>query len=128
MEKRFRVLRIIGTLYKVLAWIALIGGILGAFGVLLASLVGGFSLPREYGMPPFGGAVAGVGGFLVVLVMAVIDFIAFYGIGELIYLFIAIEENTRETALWVRSQQAATTQVAWQGATPPPPPPPPPSV
>ncbi|HID89663.1 MAG TPA: hypothetical protein EYP52_08150 [Anaerolineae bacterium] len=124
MEKRFRVLRIIGTLYKVLAWIALVGGILAAFGVLLVSLIGGVSMPRGAGFPRFGGALAGVGGFLVSLLMAVIYFIAFYGIGELIYLFIAIEENTREMALWVRSQQASAAQVTWQGATPPPPPPP----
>ncbi len=124
MDKRFRVLRIIGTLYKVLAWIALVGGILAAFGVLLASLVGGVPMPREYGLPRFGGALAGVGGFLVSLLMAVIYFIAFYGMGELIYLFIAIEENTREMALWVRSQQTSAAQVTWQGPTPPPPPPP----
>ncbi len=128
MEKRFRVLRIIGTLYKVLAWISLVGGILAAFGTLLVSLIGGFSVPREYGFPRFGGAMAGIGGFLVGLLVAVVYFIAFYGIGELIYLFLAIEENTREMALWVRSQRTPAAQATWQGATPPPPPPPPPTV
>ena len=40
MEKKFRVLRIIGTLWKVLAWIALIGGILSSLGILLTGILG----------------------------------------------------------------------------------------
>jgi len=122
MEKRFRVLRFIGTLYKVLAWIALVGGVLAAFGTLVAGLIGGVSLPRQYGFPRAGGALVGIGGFLVGLIVAVIYFITLYGVGELIYLFLAIEENTRETALYLRGQQAEAAQATWQAPRPPTPP------
>ena len=36
METRFRTLRFVAGLFKVLAWIMLVGGVIGAVGVIVA--------------------------------------------------------------------------------------------
>ncbi|HEC36504.1 MAG TPA: hypothetical protein ENI39_08225 [Anaerolineae bacterium] len=111
MEKQFHILRIVGTLYKIISWIVLVLGILSAFGTLALGIAGGTLVPREYGrMVPASGLLGGVLGFLVALLITAIYFVALYAFGELIYLFLAIEENTRETALWLRNRQSATPQ------------------
>jgi len=103
MESKFRVLRIIGTLWKVLAWITLIGGILLAIGILLAGLLGsGGVLLRQFGqdpsvMPGAVGIVSGIAGFIISAIISIIYFLVLYAVGELIYLLLAIEENTRRT-------------------------------
>lgn len=100
MERKFRVLRIVGTLWKVVAWVVLIGGIVTAIGILLAGILGGGGiLLRELGIGPGATSAAaimmGITGFVVALIGAVISFFLYYALGELIYLLLAIEENTR---------------------------------
>jgi hypothetical protein len=105
MQRKFRVLRVIGTVWKVLAWIELVLGILAAVGILLAGIIGigamqryGYQYPYQ-GMPwQLAGPIGGIVGFFVSLILVVIYFLMLYGIGELIFLFIAIEENTRVSA------------------------------
>jgi UPF0716 family protein affecting phage T7 exclusion len=104
LEKRFQVLRIMGTLWKVLAWITLIVGVLSSLGILLVGILGsgGFVL-RYFGqdpgvMPGAMSAVSGIVGFIAGLVATIIYFLILFAIGELIFLLLAIEENTRLTA------------------------------
>jgi hypothetical protein len=129
MEKKFRVLRVIGTVWKIVAWIVLILGILGAFGMLLTSILGGgfmSQMMRQYGQQggiwtTAGGIVGGIVGFVIMLIVAVLYFLMLYAIGDLIYLFLDVEENTRLTSQWV-------SRLAPQAYTPAPPvysPPPP---
>lgn len=103
MERKFRVLRIIGTLWKVLAWIVLIAGVLSAIGILLAGILGsGGLILRQFGQEPAMmtgamGVVSGIAGFIVAIIGTIIYFLMLYAVGELIYLLLAIEENTRQT-------------------------------
>ena len=103
MEKRFRVLRIIGTLWKVFAWIELIVGILSALGVLIMGILGtgGFLLQflgeRASMLPGAMGLASSIVAFIAILVGTVIYFLVLYAVGELIFLMLAIEENTRRT-------------------------------
>lgn len=103
MERKFNVLRVIGTLWKVLAWITLIGGILFSLGILLVGVLGsGGALLRLFGqesaaLPGAMGLVSSVVGFGIALVSALIYFLILYAVGDLIYLLLAIEENTRQT-------------------------------
>lgn len=103
MEKKFRVLRVIGTFWKVLAWISLVLGILLSLGILLAGILGsgGYVLStlgqEGRAMPSAVGVAGGVLGFVLALVMSVVYFLVLYGVGELMYLLLAIEENTRRT-------------------------------
>jgi hypothetical protein len=116
MEKKFRVLRIIGTLWKVLAWITLVIGVLSSFGILLAGILGSGGLVLRYFgqdpgvMPGAISAVSGIVGFITGLIASIIYFLILYAVGELIFLLLAIEENTRLTVDWIRYQASSATQ------------------
>jgi hypothetical protein len=127
MEKKFKVLRIIGTLWKILAWIVLVGGILSSIGILLAGLLGGGGLSSQFGqqgqspLGPFVFSAAGaVVGFIGGLIATAIYFLILYAVGEMIYLLLAIEENTRLTTQWIQYQFEGEQQ-SYQTPTPQPP-------
>ncbi len=117
MDKQFRVLRIIGTLWKVLAWIALIGGILLSLGMLLFGILGsGTVLLRFLGenaraLPGAIGIVSSIVGFLSILIVSIIYFLVLYAVGELIFLLLAIEENTRRTMQRLERAAASVKEV-----------------
>lgn len=103
VPKRFGVLRVMGTLLKVMAWLILIVAILGAIGLGLASTNGdlltnllGPALPpgtlANFG--PAGGILVGIG----LLLGGLIYFLIVYAAGESLHLQLALEENTRLTA------------------------------
>lgn len=100
VPQRFGILRLIGTLLKVVAWVVLVGSILlaltaGLAGPIARQFLGDAGLqPQLLAMGSAGGLIAGV--FL--MVMGVIFFLALYAAGENIFLQLAIEENTRMTA------------------------------
>jgi uncharacterized sodium:solute symporter family permease YidK len=103
MEKRFRALRIIGMVYKVFAFIVLALGILFGFIYLIFGLIGGASaMQRDASFGAIGGVVGVIGG-LAILIYAVIVFLILYGAGEAVFLALAVEENTRETNMLLRS-------------------------
>ena len=110
MEKRFKILRFVATVYKILAWLMLVTGVLSSIGVLVGSLVGATLIPAEYSRQmPVSGVMWGVMAFVAGLIATLLYFVMFYALGEMISLFLAIEENTRETTLWLRHQNAAQT-------------------
>jgi hypothetical protein len=120
MESRYRALRTIATIFKVLGWMVLVLGILSACGTSGLILVGGASVP---GMMDLGGG-AGQGGlvwgfvgavvmFLVMMVTVGLYALILIATAEGIYVFLDIEENTREMA----------RRLAQRGAAPGPPPP-----
>lgn len=90
MEKRFQSLRIIATLFKILAVIIVIAGI-------IASAVGVVSFAINHRGMGLGrlGLFSGIN----FLIGGLIGGLFFYGFGELIYLLLAIEENTRANRL-----------------------------
>ena len=114
MSKKFGVLRFIGTVYKIIGVILAVIAVLAAVIVIIASIAGGASLgslSQQYGgqgdlglLGGFSGAAAGIAagiGILIGLLAALTQ----YAIGEAIYLFLAIEENTRATAALIKRQQ-----------------------
>ncbi len=105
MEKRFGILRFIASLWKILAWVALVLGILGAIATLVGGLAGGIlneTLMGQMGLPrDLGGPFFGVAGFLAILIGTLLQFFGLYAVGEIISVFLSIEENTRATRLWM---------------------------
>ncbi|MBI3616032.1 MAG: hypothetical protein HY211_05915 [Candidatus Omnitrophica bacterium] len=87
MEKRFKLLRIFGLIFKVIAWACLLLGIVGAVGVFVAG-----TAPQAPGakVPPPAIAIA------VVLAAWTLFFLIFYTVSELIKLLLTIEENSRK--------------------------------
>ena len=117
MDRRFTALRIIGTLFKILAWISLILGLVAAVGMLVV----GFLLGGQQG--PLGlqlnGPLAGIAMFVVALIIAIIGFLSLYAIGEFVYLGLSIEENTRRTA-YLTQQEYTSAQTSYAPVPPPP--------
>jgi hypothetical protein len=116
MDRRFTALRIIGTLFKILAWISLILGLVAAIGMLVV----GFILGGQQG--PLGvqvsGPLAGIAMFVVALIIATINFLSLYAVGEFVYLALSIEENTRRTA-YLAQQQYTSAQTNYTPVPPP---------
>lgn len=105
MKKRYRILRIIGKIYKVLGIIAAVITVLATISICAFSALGSAAMSRYTrglsGIPPrttLGGVLAVlITGLLVLLYGGAIT-ISLYGLGEGIDLLISLEENTRKTA------------------------------
>ncbi len=106
MERRYGALRILGTIYKILGVLVGIVTIVAALGLIAASFLGGGTmgnLPLNMNRPFMPGPmVGGMIGGVIAAVFAVLYgiglAITLYGLGEGIYLLLALEENTRLTA------------------------------
>ncbi len=107
MQKRYGVLRFISGFYKVIGIIVGVITIISALGicatsVLGTSLLGGITQNfNQSGIPFALGAssvVAGIISALFTIIGGALGALAFYAFGELISLFISLEENTRNTA------------------------------
>jgi hypothetical protein len=103
MKKKFGALRIIGTIYKIVAVIIGVGTILGFIGAIIGAFAGGSMLDTLFsssGMGNTGGAgvFVGIVSAVVILIGGGLSALMTFGIGELFYLFISMEENTRATA------------------------------
>ena len=138
MEKRYRALRFLAGLWKIIGWIVLVVGVLSSLGGLLAGVLGGTSpqFLRGLGLNPalFGSGIwLGVAGFFFGLILTFIQFITFYALGELFTLLIDNEENTRLTVLWLQKlaqprsaptapSPASSKERSSSGEFPPPPP------
>lgn len=117
MDRRFTSLRVIGTVFKILAWITLILGLLAAIALLIL----GFTLSGESGLlgiMDLNGPLAGVAMFVVFTIIAVFGFLSLYAIGESVYLFLSIEENTRRTAILVQQQYTSSYQQPYAAPAP----------
>jgi hypothetical protein len=113
MSRQFTALRVIGTIFKILAWMSLILGLLVAIGALLA----GFAIGDELGITgvEIGGPLGGIAAFIGGVVSALISFLLFYAAGEAVYLFLCIEENTRRAAYYIQ-QQAVPSEGSYSGS------------
>ncbi len=110
MENKFRVLRFVGSLYKVIAWILLILGVLGGIGAILAGIFGNSAIGGQMAdLTGLGteGLLAGLALGVGLLVGAVLQFVLLYAAGEVITLALALERNTRETAYYMRGDAHA---------------------
>lgn len=117
MEKKFRALRTLATLFKILGWLALIGGILTAAAVvLLGTLAPTMGVSPLVADVPVLNTVTGLISALVmagtILIYVLLQFLVLFAISEGIHLAIAIEQNTRETAYYLRGESAASAAAA----------------
>ncbi|MBN2541763.1 hypothetical protein JXI42_02765 [bacterium] len=116
MKKKYRALRIVSGILKVIAWIILILGILGFFGMIIAGVFasrGTYGYGMPYGqMPPFlGGVIGGILGGIGVLIYSFLSFLFTLAAADLIMLAVSVEENTRETAYFLRTLPTVNVKV-----------------
>jgi hypothetical protein len=96
MKKRYGVLRALSTILKILGVVAAVIAVLGG----LVALVMSFSntdLFTSMGLDATSGVFLGIFGAIVFLVTGLLVAVMMYGYGELLMLFIAIEDNTLRT-------------------------------
>ena len=97
MKKRFGVLRVMSIILKIvgiaLAILAVLGGLIAAIYSMASS-----ELFTDWGFDENTGALLGIFLSFAALVGGLLYALLTYGFGELIMLFIAIEENTSKTA------------------------------
>jgi hypothetical protein len=114
MGRRFTALRAVGTMFKVLAWITLVLGLLLAALALVLGLTVG--IPLGSLQIQSGAELIGIAASLLILIAAVLFFLMLYATGELVYAFLSIEENTRRTAYLLQQQYVAAQSA---GSVPP---------
>ena len=110
--RSYPALRTIAVVFKVLAWIALVGGCLALIGGIVVAFTGDMEALTLVLVGPLVG---------------LLYFVMLYATAELIYVLIDISDNTRKTAEAVAALQfrgGAAPQPPAQPASPPPPPPP----
>ncbi len=118
MERRYSALRIIGTIYKILGVIAGVITVIAVLAICGASVMGGAALDtlgRQLGgdvgaAGTFGGIVGGLVGAFFAIIYGGGLAITLYAFGEGIDLLLALEENTRATAMLLRQQRSAETE------------------
>jgi hypothetical protein len=109
MEKRFRALGVVSSFFKVVAWIVLTVGLVATIVVAALGAIQARSgvspllanvpiLNQTSGLVP--ALLLGAG----VLLVALIKFVLLYGLAEFIQVMVAIEQNTRETAYYLRGE------------------------
>jgi len=95
VEKKYKALRLIALLYKILAFVAGAAFVILGLVTFVTGIAAGSSPTTIGGQPAafFGGAMGG----LILLVYGLFLFVFLYGLGEWMYVFMDIEENTRKT-------------------------------
>ena len=106
MSKKYKALRLVGTIYKIIGAIILVVSILGAAGSCISGLLGGALLSgladqinSQFSAAGSGSmAVLGIISGFAILLWGLIAGVTTFAAGEGIYLLLDIEENTRLSA------------------------------
>jgi hypothetical protein len=96
MKKRFGVLRVLSSILKILGIVVAALAVLGGLIALVMSFAGA-DIFNSLGLGSTGGALVGLMGAFIVVVVGAIYALILYGYGELIMLFISMEDNTFRT-------------------------------
>jgi uncharacterized membrane protein len=116
MERRYHALRTIGNIYRVLGYIVLVLTVLAVIAICGLSVLGGSainSITQQYsgytnGSGLVGGLFGGVIASILVIIYGGLVGLSLIAFGEGIYLLIAVEENTRKTAILFENQNKIT--------------------
>jgi hypothetical protein len=92
MKKRFRFLRTLANIFKIIGVIISALSLLSSIILLAFSLSGG-EIWSLFGYDPYSGVLTSIAFAVLILVVGVLAGLFDYGLGELIYLLLSIEEN-----------------------------------
>lgn len=98
VEKKFGALRFVSGLFKVLAWIFLIAGIIGGIVFSIITLTSSGTLTGITVLTAVGIVIGAV-------LLSLIWFVILKATSEIFIVLVAIEYNTRETAYLMRGEQ-----------------------
>ena len=113
---RYRALRIVATVYRIIGWIVIVVGVLCSCGFAALAIAApqwfGGAMGMGYGYFPrtgiAGGVIVGIIGLVMGLVITGLKGITLLAIAEGIQIFLDIEENTREIARRIRELPGVT--------------------
>jgi len=113
MKKKYKALRIVGIIYKVLGGITAIITVLAVVSLCATTVLGGAAFRRfSENISPgmhfpgmVGGAVGGLIGGLILIIYFGGAALTLYGLGEGVDLMISLEENTRKTAQLLETKE-----------------------
>lgn len=107
MPNKYRALRFVIGLYRVLAWIVLGLGIIAAIALIVSRAMGG-EFGASIGRAPFWLRGQGMGsaivGALFILIQSALLAIVMWAGCDLLALLLNIEHNTRETAFYLKGE------------------------
>jgi len=111
---RYRALRIVATVYRVIGWIIIVVGVLSSCGSTAFFITArGTMMGGVYTRAPmWGGVIGAVITLIMGLIMTALSGITLLAIAEGIYLFLDIEENTREIARRIKELPGITAPPA----------------
>ena len=96
MKKRFGVLRILSSFLKILGIVTAVLAVIAGLVAFVMSFAGG-DMFEAMGVDSTGGVLAGLLTAFVVVIFGALYALILYGYGELLMLFISMEENTFKT-------------------------------
>ncbi len=124
--RQFRALRFLAGLYRVLAWIFLIIGVLSGLAVIVFGATGvAVQIPGVAVDPEAAGLVGSIISGVLIILGALLYFLILYATSDIFLLGLAIERNTRETVNYIREDVELYPDARQTPREPPPPPPPP---
>jgi len=107
---KYRALRIVATVYRVIGWIIIVIGALGTCASSVAAVAGASYMGQRFGYR--GGAGLGVIQAIIIIVIGLLYTgligVTLLAIAEGIQVFLDIEENTREIARRIRELPGVT--------------------
>jgi hypothetical protein len=103
MEKKFTVLRVIATLYKIVGVLVALGTILLVIFEIVGAAAGTRLLENTFGLFNTGPAL-GIFSAITTFIAGGLSALGIFAIGEAIYVLINLEENTRFTAIIMRDR------------------------
>jgi len=111
MENKFGVLRLIGNIFKILAVILFLLTVVGSLMMCLLFVGGGAASTSSSSSADLGVSFAVLGIFygIFLFISGTVYSLILYAMGEGIFVFLGIEENTRATSLLLRRQLQVTS-------------------
>ncbi|KUK46176.1 MAG: Uncharacterized protein XD73_0942 [Anaerolinea thermophila] len=104
MNKRFKYLRTLANIFKILGIILAALSLLGGIVVIVLGTSNG-NFWRLFGLSPAVGEETGIAAGIIILVVGILGGLIEYGIGELIFVLLSIEENTYKTSVFLEEIQ-----------------------
>ena len=96
MKKRFGILKMLASILKVMGIVVAALAVLGGLGALIMSIAGG-DIWSSFGYDANSGFLVGLVGSLGIVVVGVLYAVILYGYGEMLMLFLSMEDNTFKT-------------------------------
>jgi hypothetical protein len=110
MKKRFKYLRTLANIFKILGILLTAFSLLGGIITLVLSSSGG-NFWTLFGYDAYTGEMTGLMIGVLLLVVGILAGLMVYGFGELIFVLLSIEENTYRSSIFLEDMQKEEEEI-----------------